>query len=75
MATQVSLEANSRTDTGKGAARTLRSQGKVPAVIYGHGREPEALVIESLALIKTMATAGRSTIIDVTVDGRAPVKA
>lgn len=75
MATQVSLEAQSRQDTGKGAARTLRSQGKVPAVIYGHGREPEALVIDSMALIKTMATAGRSTIIDVAVDGRAPVKA
>jgi large subunit ribosomal protein L25 len=75
MANQVSLEARSRQDTGKGAARTLRSQGKVPAVIYGHGREPEALVIESTALIKTMMGATGATIIDVAVDGRPAVKA
>lgn len=75
MATQVSLEAQSRQHTGKGAARTLRSQGKVPAVIYGHGREPEALVVETMALQKTLLGATGATIIDVAVDGRAPVKA
>jgi large subunit ribosomal protein L25 len=75
MATQLSLEAKSRQSTGKGAARTLRREGKVPAVIYGHGRDPESLVVETMALTKTLAAATGATIIDVAVDGRAPVKA
>ena len=51
MAQQVRLEAATRTRTGKGAARSLRREGKVPAVIYGHGREPETLVLEESSQI------------------------
>ena len=75
MANQVSLDARTRTATGKGAARSLRREGKIPGVIYGHGREPEALVVEVLALQKTLMSVHGATIIDVAVDGRAPVKA
>ena len=75
MANQVSLEAKSRAESGKGVARKLRAEGKIPAVIYGHGREPEALVIEGMAFSKTLASVNGATIIDVTVDGKAPVKA
>ena len=35
-----------RTQTGKGAARTLRRKGLVPAVIYGRGKENLALAID-----------------------------
>ncbi|MBA2626774.1 MAG: 50S ribosomal protein L25 [Gemmatimonadales bacterium] len=76
MAQQVNLEAASRTSTGKGAARSLRREGKVPAVIYGHGREPEALVVDAPALGRMLVgISAASTVVDVTVDGRAPVKA
>ena len=75
MANQVSLEVHSRQEAGKGAARKLRREGKIPAVIYGHGREPEALVVDTMAFAKTLAAVSGATIIDVTVDGRAPVKA
>ena len=75
MANQVSLEAKSRSESGKGVARKLRAEGKIPAVIYGHGREPEALVVETMAFSKAVASASGATIIDVTVDGKAPVKA
>ncbi len=75
MANQVSLEATSRSESGKGVARKLRSAGKIPAVIYGHGRDPEALVVETSAFSKALASVSGATIIDVTVDGRAPVKA
>jgi large subunit ribosomal protein L25 len=75
MANQVSLEAKTRTESGKGVARKLRSEGKIPAVIYGHDRAPEALVVESLAFGKTLAAVRGATIIDVSVDGKAPVKA
>jgi large subunit ribosomal protein L25 len=76
MAQQANLHAATRTQTGKGAARTLRREGKVPGVIYGHGRAAEAVTIETGALTKTLlGINAATTILDVVVDGRAPVKA
>jgi large subunit ribosomal protein L25 len=76
MAQQANLQAASRTATGKGAARTLRRDGKVPGVIYGHGREAEAVTIDKSALNKMLiGISAGTTILDVAVDGRAPVKA
>jgi len=75
MAHQVNLAAVSRPQTGTGAARELRRQGQVPAVIYGHGREPEPLAIDAGSLSRLLPTMTASTILDVAVDGRAPVKA
>ncbi|MDH3333673.1 MAG: 50S ribosomal protein L25/general stress protein Ctc [Gammaproteobacteria bacterium] len=40
------LIAEIREDQGKGASRRLRHQGKVPAIIYGAGRAPRALVFD-----------------------------
>jgi len=37
---EVKLAAESRTEFGKGAARRIRRESKVPAVVYGHGSEP-----------------------------------
>ncbi|MDQ3138236.1 MAG: 50S ribosomal protein L25 [Gemmatimonadota bacterium] len=76
MAQQANLQVASRTTRGKGAARSLRREGKVPGVIYGHGREAESVTVDSSALTRMLVgiSAG-TTILDVTVDGRAPVKA
>ncbi|HEY7682828.1 MAG TPA: 50S ribosomal protein L25 [Gemmatimonadales bacterium] len=76
MAKQALLEVERRTGTGKGAARSLRRSGKVPAVIYGHNRAPQALAVDHAALTRLLSgiSAG-STILDVAVDGGAPVKA
>ncbi|MBA3345405.1 MAG: 50S ribosomal protein L25 [Gemmatimonadales bacterium] len=76
MSQQANLDAATRAETGKGAARSLRRQGKVPGVIYGHGREPEAVAVETAALHKLLVgiSAG-TTIVDVAVDGRPPVRA
>jgi large subunit ribosomal protein L25 len=76
MAEQVAVAAERRDETGKGAARTLRRAGKIPAVIYGHGREPEALVLDATAFGRAIqGHAVSSTILDVSVAGAAPVKA
>jgi large subunit ribosomal protein L25 len=74
MAQPVTLQAQTRRETGKGAARTFRRQGKVPAIIYGHHREPEALVVDDTALAKVLPSLTSSTLVEVTVDERAPVK-
>jgi large subunit ribosomal protein L25 len=46
MAEELDLVAELRTDTGKGSSRRLRLAGKVPAIIYGAGREPRALTFD-----------------------------
>ena len=76
MAQQANLQAATRSDTGKGAARTLRRMGKVPGVIYGHNRQPEALAIDSGALNKMLiGISAGTTVLDVVVDNRPAVKA
>jgi large subunit ribosomal protein L25 len=35
--------ADARETFGKGAARKLRATGKIPAVLYGHGTDPQHL--------------------------------
>src|SRR5215207_3887770 len=76
MAQSASIQVATRTSTGKGAARTLRREGKVPGVIYGHDRAAETVVIDFLALTKLLGGISASTtVVDVAIDGRAPVKA
>jgi large subunit ribosomal protein L25 len=71
MALIVSLAANPRTTTGKGAARQARFRGKVPAVIYGHGRDTQPLEVEAKALEKALTgVEPASTIIELSVDGK-----
>ena len=65
------LSASIRSESGKGAARTLRSQGKVPAVIYGHNREPQALAIDTRDLEKLLEhISAENTVIDLSLDGQ-----
>jgi large subunit ribosomal protein L25 len=76
MAQQANLQAATRSDTGKGAARSLRRMGKVPGVIYGHNRQPEALAIDIGALNKMLiGISAGTTVLDVVVDNRPAVKA
>lgn len=76
MAQQVLLQAERRSGTGKGAARTLRRDGKIPAVIYGHNRAAEALAVDKATFTKLLSgITAQSTILDVAIDGKAPVKA
>jgi len=46
------LSASVRTLNGKGASRTLRSQGLIPAVLYGRGQGSVSLTIDPLAFRK-----------------------
>jgi large subunit ribosomal protein L25 len=76
MAQTATLSASIRQDTGKGAARSLRRQGKVPGVIYGHGRTAEPLVVDTVALQKMLVgISAATTIVDVAIEGRPSVRA
>jgi large subunit ribosomal protein L25 len=66
----VSLSATSRGTIGKGAARKLRAQGKVPGVVYGHAREPQSLMLDNRELERLLdRIAAASTVIDLAIDG------
>lgn len=69
------LSASVRNQNGKGAARALRRDGKVPAVVYGRGRAPESLTLDAVALERLLAKTRATTLLDVSVDDRQPVKA
>lgn len=64
------LSAKSRSTTGKGVARKLRAAGEVPAVIYGHAREPQPLALNAheLALLLEKVPY-QSTVIELAFDG------
>lgn len=70
----VTVAAERRTGIGKGAARQLRARGRIPAVIYGHGRAPESLSVAESELERALTgIAAESTVIDLAIDGD-PVK-
>ena len=67
----VNLSASPRSTTGKGVARKLRAAGQVPAVIYGHARQAQALVINAHELQLLLEKHPyQSTVIELGVDGQ-----
>lgn len=75
MKQQVTLPAEKRDEAGKGAARRLRREGYIPAVVYGHGIDSENLKVRLEDLESTLHEARvGSTLVDLKVDGdSAPV--
>lgn len=71
MAETMVLAAQRRTESGKGAARKLRTSGFIPAVVYGHGRETQSLAVAQTELDKVLHRIARgSTVFDLTIDGQ-----
>jgi len=65
------LQAEVRADRGKGPARRLRAQGKLPGVFYGPGREPTPLTLHPKELEKALrGERGRNVVFTVEVDGQ-----
>lgn len=68
MADDNKLTAEVRTSFGKGAARKIRALNKIPAVIYGHGTEPQHVTLpgHEVALIIRKSNA----ILDLDINGK-----
>src|SRR5579864_6290839 len=68
----ISLSAEPRPRTGKGAARATRRAGRVPGIVYGDGKEPVAISLEPRELSRMLARPGLfATLVDIKVDGEA----
>ncbi len=64
-----SLTAAVRTETGKGASRRARREGRVPAVLYGHGTEPRHLELNGRAFAAVLRNAGTNAILTLDIEG------
>src|SRR5437870_8739526 len=73
MAATLSLHATRRTVTGK-HVHALRRGGEVPAILYGYNVQPTSLAIDTRVLEKVWHRAGRSNLVDLTMDGGGPRK-
>jgi large subunit ribosomal protein L25 len=71
---ETALVVEAREATGKGAARRLRAAGRIPAVLYGRGRDSLALALDPRALDRILRTGGANTLLDLTVEGHPEVK-
>ena len=69
MSDTLTLAAETRDRVGKGASRSLRRDGRVPAVIYGQNKEPLAIHVEEKALVKALGTGHFMTTV-VTINGQ-----
>jgi large subunit ribosomal protein L25 len=65
---EVKLNAELRTEFGKGAARRLRRAHKVPAVLYGHGTDPVHISLPGHETLLALRTA--NALLSIDVDGK-----
>jgi large subunit ribosomal protein L25 len=65
---EVILKADRRTVIGK-QVNALRREGKLPAVIYGHGIEPTAITLDAREANRVLASVGASTLITIDLEG------
>ena len=63
------LTAELRSETGKGAARKLRAAGRVPAVVYGHRRQPQALALDARELGRILERVSAASVFELGVGG------
>src|ERR1700736_6257689 len=64
------LTASVRTQTGKGASRRARRDGKIPAVLYGHGAEPQHLELPGRDFAAVLRHAGTNAVLTLDVAGK-----
>jgi large subunit ribosomal protein L25 len=64
------IDAETRTEFGKGAARRTRRAGKIPAVLYGHGTDPQHLSLPQLEFARVVRDQGRNAVLTLNIDGK-----
>ncbi|MGI8693491.1 MAG: 50S ribosomal protein L25/general stress protein Ctc [Geodermatophilaceae bacterium] len=65
---EIRIDAETRTEFGKGGARRTRRAGKIPAVLYGHGLDPRHISLPAREFSQAMK-GGANTLLTVGLDG------
>lgn len=69
-ATSNNLTVSVRTETGKGASRRARREGKVPAVLYGHGTDPQHLALPAHDFAAVLRNSGTNAVLVLDIEGK-----
>jgi large subunit ribosomal protein L25 len=64
------LQAEPRTEFGKGAARRIRREHKVPAVLYGHGTDPVHVTLPGHDTMMALKHGGANALLSIDLDGK-----
>ena len=64
------IQAETRTEFGKGAARRIRRADKVPAVVYGHGNDPMHITLPGHETWIALKNGGANALLELHVDGK-----
>ncbi len=65
------LTAATRTDAGKGVARALRREGKLPGILYGKGQKPVSISLSAKEVtLEYQKGRFRSRLVDIALDGK-----
>ncbi|ETW24311.1 50S ribosomal protein L25/general stress protein Ctc [Mycobacterium gastri] len=64
------LKVTVRTETGKGASRRARRNGRIPAVLYGHGAEPQHLELPGHDFAAVLRHSGTNAVLTLDVAGK-----
>ncbi|HZU49640.1 MAG TPA: 50S ribosomal protein L25/general stress protein Ctc [Mycobacterium sp.] len=64
------LSVSVRTETGKGASRRARRNGKIPAVLYGHGSEPQHLELPGHDFAAVLRHSGTNAVLTLDIEGK-----
>ena len=67
---ETKLQAESRTEFGKGAARRIRRADKVPAVLYGHGTDPVHITLPGHDTFLALKHGGANALLSIEVGGK-----
>jgi large subunit ribosomal protein L25 len=63
------ITAEKRTEFGKGAARRIRRDHKIPAVVYGHGNDPIHLTLPGHDTMMALKHGGANALLELDIDG------
>ena len=64
------ITAETRTEFGKGAARRIRRDDKIPAVIYGHGNETVHVTLPGHVTMMALKHGGANALLELDIDGK-----
>ena len=64
------LEAETRTEFGKGSARRTRRAGRIPAVLYGHGQDVVHLSLPAREFAAALRNGGANVLLTIVLDGK-----
>jgi large subunit ribosomal protein L25 len=63
------IAASVRTQTGKGASRRARRDGRIPAVLYGHGADPQHLELPGKDFAAVLRHSGTNAVLTLDIEG------